>query len=350
MLAAFEAALVESDMENLNYGDEDSLGVFQQRPSQGWGTPDQVTNVNYAAHQFFTRAINIDRTDPKLTPGLLAQAVQRSAFANRYDRAEADARRLLTDTEHALGGPPAPQPPPPPPPPPQGPPPPEVIAEWARVSESHFDYCLHYTYGEMMRNSNSPIAWAIWGLYHNPMPVPELEVRQLAREILPVAEWNKYLEVIDDGLSRPAPLVMFGVMVRPGGPWDHKPKIEAALHIDPKNTAAHYFKIPNDHPKQREMFYDNWSNMHYGFVGRAAGIDTNTLMQAQNVPIVAGNGQDPGDDINVRAGIELWDTFGRDLRIEQFHAKVMEAADKIYSARAQGGWDKQVRDWFPHQP
>ena len=37
MLAAFEAALVESGMQNLNYGDRDSIGVFQQRPSQGWG-------------------------------------------------------------------------------------------------------------------------------------------------------------------------------------------------------------------------------------------------------------------------------------------------------------------------
>ena len=55
-LSAFEAAIVESGVHNLNYGDRDSLGVFQQRPSQGWGTPAQVTNVDYAATQFITRA------------------------------------------------------------------------------------------------------------------------------------------------------------------------------------------------------------------------------------------------------------------------------------------------------
>ena len=45
-LSAFEAAIVESGVHNLNYGDRDSLGVFQQRPSQGWGTPAQVMNVD----------------------------------------------------------------------------------------------------------------------------------------------------------------------------------------------------------------------------------------------------------------------------------------------------------------
>ena len=53
-LAAFETAIVESGVHNLNYGDRDSLGVFQQRPSAGWGTPAQVTNVDYAATQFIT--------------------------------------------------------------------------------------------------------------------------------------------------------------------------------------------------------------------------------------------------------------------------------------------------------
>lgn len=91
-LAAFEAAIVESGVHNLNYGDRDSLGVFQQRPSQGWGTPAQILNVDYAATQFITRAI---RGNQSLSAGQLAQSVQRSAFPERYDQVAMQAYALL---------------------------------------------------------------------------------------------------------------------------------------------------------------------------------------------------------------------------------------------------------------
>lgn len=93
MLAAFEACVVESGCRNINHGDRDSLGVFQQRPSQGWGTPAQVTDVRYAATQFFTRAIAREGCCP--TAGLLAQAVQRSCCPHKYDQHEAPARALM---------------------------------------------------------------------------------------------------------------------------------------------------------------------------------------------------------------------------------------------------------------
>jgi hypothetical protein len=91
-LAAFEAAIVESGVHNLRYGDRDSLGVFQQRPSQGWGTPAQVTNVDYAATQFITRAI---RANGSQSAGQLAQDVQRSAFPDRYDQTALQAMSLM---------------------------------------------------------------------------------------------------------------------------------------------------------------------------------------------------------------------------------------------------------------
>ncbi|GAA0209079.1 hypothetical protein GCM10010492_03440 [Saccharothrix mutabilis subsp. mutabilis] len=103
MLAGFEAGWVESHMNNLNCGDLDSLGVFQQRPSQGWGTPEQILNVDYAATQFFTRAINVDRANPGYTAGQVAQAVQRSARPDRYDAAEGTARQLLAEVATTSG-------------------------------------------------------------------------------------------------------------------------------------------------------------------------------------------------------------------------------------------------------
>jgi hypothetical protein len=99
MLAAFEACVAESNCRNPRGGDRDSAGTFQQRPSMGWGTccephdPTSVTNVRYAARQFFVRAIANESCCA--TAGQLAQQVQRSAFPDRYDQAEGRARALL---------------------------------------------------------------------------------------------------------------------------------------------------------------------------------------------------------------------------------------------------------------
>lgn len=95
MLAAFEAGWVESHMHNLNCGDRDSLGVFQQRPSAGWGTPEQILNVTYATNAFLDQAIPNDQEDPSMTAGQLAQSVQRSAFPDRYDQSEGKAREMI---------------------------------------------------------------------------------------------------------------------------------------------------------------------------------------------------------------------------------------------------------------
>lgn len=92
MLSALSAGLVESGLQNLRYGDRDSQGVFQQRPSQGWGTVAQVTNPQYAATKFFE---NLLKLDWKGSPGQMAQRVQRSAYPDRYDDRMSEAQQLL---------------------------------------------------------------------------------------------------------------------------------------------------------------------------------------------------------------------------------------------------------------
>jgi hypothetical protein len=89
-LALVEAGIVESNLRNLPYGDRDSLGYLQQRPSQGWRCP---RNITCATWDFLRRAIPLEREYS--TAGRLAQAVQRSAFPARYDQAEARARQVL---------------------------------------------------------------------------------------------------------------------------------------------------------------------------------------------------------------------------------------------------------------
>jgi hypothetical protein len=70
-------------MRNLDYGDADSLGLFQQRPSQGWGSPAQVMNPTYAAGKFYDELLKVPNWQSiPLTQA--ADAVQRSAFPDAY--------------------------------------------------------------------------------------------------------------------------------------------------------------------------------------------------------------------------------------------------------------------------
>lgn len=78
---AIMTAMDESSLHNLHGGDRDSQGLFQQRPSQGWGTPEQVTNPVYAATQFYTRLLQVPNVD-KIAPWQAAQNVQISAFSD----------------------------------------------------------------------------------------------------------------------------------------------------------------------------------------------------------------------------------------------------------------------------
>jgi cell wall-associated NlpC family hydrolase len=82
-VVAIDAALTESGLHNLDHGDLDSLGLFQERPSQGWGTPEQVEDPQYAAQQFFTHLTQI--ADWQTMPvDVAAQAVEASGHPERY--------------------------------------------------------------------------------------------------------------------------------------------------------------------------------------------------------------------------------------------------------------------------
>ena len=92
---AVATAIQESKLVNLDYGDRDSLGLFQQRPSQGWGTPAQVRDPVYAANAFYDVLVKIEGyRSMEITD--VAQQVQRSAFPEAYADHEPDARVLAS--------------------------------------------------------------------------------------------------------------------------------------------------------------------------------------------------------------------------------------------------------------
>lgn len=83
---AISTVIVESNLQDPHGGDRDSLGLFQQRPSMGWGSPEQVTNLTYATNKFLDHLVAIpgwDNPDPRYA-GVMQQRVQRSAFPLRY--------------------------------------------------------------------------------------------------------------------------------------------------------------------------------------------------------------------------------------------------------------------------
>ncbi len=107
IVIALAAAMQESRLRNLSWGDLDSVGLFQQRPSAGWGSVDQLTDPYYAAQLFYGGPSNPNRGN---TRGLLdisgwqsmtltraAQAVQVSAYPNAYAKWESSAWEWLSE-------------------------------------------------------------------------------------------------------------------------------------------------------------------------------------------------------------------------------------------------------------
>ena len=92
---AIATAYQETGIRNLDYGDRDSVGLFQQRPSQGWGTKKQLLDPDYAAGKFYDALVKINnwQTDDIND---VAQKVQRSGHPEAYNDHETDARVLAS--------------------------------------------------------------------------------------------------------------------------------------------------------------------------------------------------------------------------------------------------------------
>lgn len=85
----------ESGIRNLTYGDRDSLGLFQQRPSQGWGSPTEVRDPYHASNRFYDALVKVpDWRNGDVND--VAQEVQRSGHPNGYAKHVENARRLAS--------------------------------------------------------------------------------------------------------------------------------------------------------------------------------------------------------------------------------------------------------------
>ncbi|MBN3933210.1 C40 family peptidase [Streptomyces verrucosisporus] len=94
-IIALATAIQESRLRNLDYGDRDSLGLFQQRPSQGWGTAEQIRDPVYASERFYTALVRVSGWQ-QMTVTQAAQAVQKSGYPDAYAQWEPLATALQT--------------------------------------------------------------------------------------------------------------------------------------------------------------------------------------------------------------------------------------------------------------
>ena len=93
-IVAVAAALQESGLHNLDHGDRDSLGLFQERPSQGWGSPAQIMDTSYSSQQF-DRHLTAISNRQQMSINDAAQAVERSAFPDAYGPHEQAATQIV---------------------------------------------------------------------------------------------------------------------------------------------------------------------------------------------------------------------------------------------------------------
>lgn len=92
---ALATAMQESKLRNIDYGDRDSVGLFQQRPSQGWGEADMIMDPVYSTGAFYDALVEVPGYE-QMEITVAAQTVQRSAFPDAYAQHETMARAFAS--------------------------------------------------------------------------------------------------------------------------------------------------------------------------------------------------------------------------------------------------------------
>ena len=163
-----------------------------------------------------------------------------------------------------------------------------------------FDKTLKYMHDEMIANSQSSFTWDI-------------------------LSWNQ----LPFGIGKLKAIPAWGLLVAPNMWWDHKPKLRKMLNFEDENgKPLENYRFPIREDENHEYYYDIWSNIHYGYVGTAAGFDRQTLQDGATIPVLAGT-NDEGDVLTVDIGIELWNKYGASLTSEQLHQAILDKKDKL---------------------
>lgn len=193
----------------------------------------------------------------------------------------------LTDTLGRVNNPPPPEPLPP--------------SMHPTASEQNFTNTSSYIYGEMKHNTSS----AFFD-----------DMKQ---------QWDSGLLAKKDSLSE------FYEAVKTSGAWDHKPIIQNMVGIHQGDEL--YFQQPGT-PNQ--VYYDIYSNVHYGYVARAIGYPRSMIEVAPTLGTGDTGVTDVGDLITVAAGIDMFEKYGTDMTEAQFNQALGETIEKLAAAKKSG--------------
>ncbi|WP_278266204.1 polymorphic toxin type 44 domain-containing protein [Nocardia sp. AG03] len=184
------------------------------------------------------------------------------------------------------------------------------------ASEQRFNDAESYIFDEMIRNVNSA------------------EVSRMSH--LNDHEWWEALSPSTS--DEMAAMLAFKGMVEVGAPWDHKPLLADEFNLADKDDF--YFKDPS---QDRAVYYDIYSNIHYGYVGNAAGFPEDTLMWAANLHDGSTGANDVGDDITMKIGYDLYEKYGKDITREQLRDGIRQAMVEMEMAMSDGETVVQLR-------
>lgn len=153
----------------------------------------------------------------------------------------------------------------------------------------------------------------------------EMITNAQSEEVAQMREWNES----GNSVSKIQALVAWANKVRVGSDWDHKPKLDSLLGLsNPDNPELDDFFFPIAGDTEHEYYYDIWSNIHYGYVGTAAGFDAETLQTGPAIPIPGLTGRnDHADVLSIQIGIDLWNQYGPNLTPEQLGNAILEHRD-----------------------
>ncbi|MEX3755792.1 polymorphic toxin type 44 domain-containing protein [Mycobacteroides abscessus] len=207
----------------------------------------------------------------------------------------------LTDTLGQLKNPPSPKPLPP--------------SMHPTTSEQNFTKVETFMYDETTKNLKSDEV---------------KRIQELMRAPKPWEIWKKNNALMGQ--------LEFARMVQVDGPWDHKPQIQDLVGIHQGDGL--FFQQPGT---DRQVYYDMWSNLHFGYIGKAAGIDDGALMAVPNIPTPFTGGNDVTDDMYVRAGIDMFNKYGTNMTFEQFGQGVNQLIDQLAAAQQSGTQIDQLR-------
>ncbi len=194
-----------------------------------------------------------------------------------------------------------------------------------------FDRTLNYMYSEMVHNSRSMSAEYMRSLLTASTFCPEYLTGN--------DPFYYFLE---------APLTAYWIFfnkVVSGGEWDHKPKIRSLLGLNRSWQDLYYPIRGND---EYEVYYDIWSNIHYGYVGSAIGFDEDSLKTFANMEKYAPLplkalvkkyfGQyDPGDEISVEIGIGIWKANRYSISQSILHSAILNRLQSYFISQDQNG-------------